>query len=257
MGEIVEKNQGMVYHLAKHYHTLCEVSYLDMDDLMQLGNIGLMEAVKGFDPDYGVKFSTYAGVAIKGHISRGLRYSTPWKDRKDPQSELCHLVSSSDLIPGAENTCLEDVLEDVRAFNAYSLAEEELDRLNLRKDLFSVLDTVFKPHDRIKNVLILNNGLNGHEYSLKEIGEIYGISGERTRQLNVKGLRRIRKSNAGRDLMEKYEEEYIEEVHTQKVKALVVNKQILKETSQTVKQPKLSFEEERELMDSLNSLFGL
>ena len=85
----------------------------------QLGFIGLIEAAKGFDPDKGVKFSTYASVAIKGHISRGLRISSPWEKRSDNESELCHVISAHKLLPGSSSTTYIDMIEDKTAENAY------------------------------------------------------------------------------------------------------------------------------------------
>ena len=94
MTAIVENNRGLVNYFVNQYYNLSDISYLERDDLEQLGYIGLIEAAKGFDPDMVVKFSTYAGVAIKGHISRGLRISSPWEKRSNRESELCHVISA-------------------------------------------------------------------------------------------------------------------------------------------------------------------
>lgn len=209
LDQIIENNQGLIHHFVNQYYNLTEISYLERDDLVQLGNIGLIDAAKGFDPDYDVKFSTYAGVAIKGHISRGLRFSSPWEKRSDRESDLCHVISAHELIPGADETTYIDLIEDPSALNAFHLANEEVDRLILREDLFRVLDRVFNPDDKEKNALILNHGLNGHEYTLKEISGLYGVSPERARQWTAKGLRRIRAPTSGKELMAKYRDEYV------------------------------------------------
>lgn len=209
MSVIVENNRGLVNYFVNQFYNLSNISYLERDDLEQLGYIGLIEAAKGFNPDMEVKFSTYAGVAIKGHISRGLRITSPWEKRSDRESELCHVISAHELLPGSSGTTYIDMIEDKTAHNAYHLAIEEMDRLILRDDLFDMLERVFSPDEKLKNALILKHGLNGHAYTLKEIAGLYDVSLERARQWTVKGLRRIRSSNAGKELMKKYRHEYV------------------------------------------------
>jgi len=208
MDRIVEQNKGLVNLIVNQYYNLSEISYLDRDDLEQVCYIGLMEAVRGFDHSLGFKFTSYASTAIKGQISRGLRVSSPWEKRSDRESDLCNIVSAHQYLPGSDDMTYMDMIEDPAAKNAYSLALEEMDRLILRDDLFDVLDRVFNPDDMEKNVIILKYGLNGHAYTAKEIGELYDVSPERAHQWSVKGLRRIRSSNAGRVLQKKYMYEY-------------------------------------------------
>ena len=66
---LVEKNMGLVHHIAKRFLGRgCEV-----EDLLQIGTIGLMKAIDKFDISYEVKFSTYAVPMISGEIKRFLR----------------------------------------------------------------------------------------------------------------------------------------------------------------------------------------
>ena len=67
----LEENSGLVWSVVRRYHN-CGV---DMDDLYQLGCIGFLKAVKGFDLTYGTQFSTYAVPKIAGEIRRYLRDS--------------------------------------------------------------------------------------------------------------------------------------------------------------------------------------
>ncbi len=65
----VESNLGLVYKVAK----LFSDRGLEFDDLVQIGSIGLIKAVKRFDKSFGVCFSTYAVPMISGEIRRFLR----------------------------------------------------------------------------------------------------------------------------------------------------------------------------------------
>ena len=66
---LIEENTGLVWAIAKRYFG----RGVDPDDLFQLGCVGFLKAVAGFDTDYGTQFSTYAVPKIAGEIRRFLR----------------------------------------------------------------------------------------------------------------------------------------------------------------------------------------
>ena len=70
--EIVNGNLKLVLSLIKKYNN----GKYDMNDLFQIGCIGLIKAVDNFDPNYGVMFSTYAVPLILGEVKRFIRDST-------------------------------------------------------------------------------------------------------------------------------------------------------------------------------------
>ncbi len=70
--EIVNGNLKLVLSIIKKYNT----GKYDMNDLFQIGCIGLIKAVDNFDPNYGVMFSTYAVPLILGEVKRFIRDST-------------------------------------------------------------------------------------------------------------------------------------------------------------------------------------
>lgn len=72
---LVKGNLRLVKSIAARFYGL---GY-DMDDLFQIGSIGLVKAIKRFDPSYGVKFSTYAVPLIIGEIRGYLRDTGPIK----------------------------------------------------------------------------------------------------------------------------------------------------------------------------------
>ena len=63
------ENSGLIWSIVRRY---CGRG-VDMDDLYQLGCLGFIKAVRGFDPEYGTQFSTYAVPKIAGEIRRFLR----------------------------------------------------------------------------------------------------------------------------------------------------------------------------------------
>ena len=67
--QVLTENVGLIWSIVKRYSG-CGV---DTDDLYQLGCIGFIKAVKGFDLTYGTQFSTYAVPTIAGEIRRFLR----------------------------------------------------------------------------------------------------------------------------------------------------------------------------------------
>ena len=68
-GRLVEQNAGLIWSVARRYFG----RGADPDDLYQLGCVGFLKALEGFDTDYGTKFSTYAVPKIAGEIRRFLR----------------------------------------------------------------------------------------------------------------------------------------------------------------------------------------
>jgi len=66
---LVEENNGLIWAVAKRFAG----RGTDLDDLYQLGCVGFLKAIDGFDTEYGTKFSTYAVPKIAGEIRRFLR----------------------------------------------------------------------------------------------------------------------------------------------------------------------------------------
>lgn len=66
---LVERHLPLVYHLANRFRA----SGIEYDELVQIGSVGLLKAVDGFDPDRGLRFSTYAVPVITGELLRFLR----------------------------------------------------------------------------------------------------------------------------------------------------------------------------------------
>jgi RNA polymerase sporulation-specific sigma factor len=72
---LVEENAGLIWSIVGR----CARPGQEREDLYQLGALGLIKAVQGFDPSYGTQFSTYAVPKIAGEIRRFLRDDGPVK----------------------------------------------------------------------------------------------------------------------------------------------------------------------------------
>ena len=66
---LVEENNGLIWSIVRRFFG----RGVDPEDLYQLGCLGLLKAIRGFDTDYGTRFSTYAVPKISGEIRRFLR----------------------------------------------------------------------------------------------------------------------------------------------------------------------------------------
>ena len=66
---LVSENSGLIWSVSRRF----QGRGTEMDDLYQLGCLGFLKAVEGFDPDFGTQFSTYAVPKIAGEIRRFLR----------------------------------------------------------------------------------------------------------------------------------------------------------------------------------------
>lgn len=66
---LVEQNAGLIWSVVKRFYG----RGYESDDLFQIGSIGLLKAIQGFDTQYGTQFSTYAVPKISGEILRFLR----------------------------------------------------------------------------------------------------------------------------------------------------------------------------------------
>jgi RNA polymerase sporulation-specific sigma factor len=67
--QLIIENSGLIWSVARRYFG----RGVDADDLYQLGCVGFLKAIAGFDPEYGTQFSTYAVPKISGEIRRFLR----------------------------------------------------------------------------------------------------------------------------------------------------------------------------------------
>jgi RNA polymerase primary sigma factor len=222
--ELAEGNLRLVVSIAKRYRS----RGLPFSDLIQEGNRGLMRAVDKYEHRLGFKFGTYATWWIRQGITRALadhartvrvpchqvgtlaaiervRGELAVANGKEPTVEEIaavigvtpeetqslrvvarHPVSLHEPLGGDGERALEDFLNDPDATNP----GREVDHHLLRDRIAEVLRSL-TPRER--EVIELRFGLrDGHPRTLEEVARTYGITRERIRQIEARGLLKLR-----------------------------------------------------------------
>lgn len=224
--KLVEANLRFVVSFAKRYRN-CGLSFLD---LINEGNIGLIEAAKRFNPKKNVKFITYAVWWVRQAIIHALSDQSGAFRLPQKQANLLYRIGKTisqltiDLerapspdeiakrleIPVAEvvallqvadeNVSLSTVIDEEHEFHLSDKleqdlipsAEAELMRASLKDHLYSCIGDL---DPKEQKVLRLRFGLDESDpKTLKEIGEMMGLSRERIRQIEAQALEKMHRS---------------------------------------------------------------
>ena len=95
--QVLQENNGLIWSVARRYYG----RGVEPDDLYQLGCLGFLKAVRGFDPAYGTQFSTYAVPKIAGEIRRFLRDDGPVKVSRGVKERGFSIRSARERLAGA------------------------------------------------------------------------------------------------------------------------------------------------------------
>lgn len=185
--KLVESNLKFVVKIANEY-----LGYMDLEDLINEGNIGLIHAAEKFNPSTGNKFITYAVWWIRAYMQKAIRETStgikfPSNKFDEMKKSKWKIASLDSPIKTDEETTLLECLPD----DYFMTSETECFQKDLMVHLKSFIK-MLKPNEQ--TVIIKRYGLDGKEpMKLSEIGSLMGYSKERIRQLENRALAQLKK----------------------------------------------------------------
>ena len=226
LDKLVRANLRFVVSVAKQYQN----QGLSLPDLINEGNVGLIKAAEKFDETRGFKFISYAvwwirqtilqalaeqsrivrlplnQVSAVNKISKAMTKFEQENERKPSPDELAELVNelpekindslrASDrhvsvdapFVEGEENSLL-----DVMVNTDSPMADKALVKESLNTEIARALSML---NERERDIVEMSFGINHQEMTLEEIGERFGLTRERVRQIREKAIRKLRQGS--------------------------------------------------------------
>ena len=223
---LTKANLRFVVSVAKHYHN----QGLSLPDLINDGNLGLIRAAEKFDETRGFKFISYAVWWIRQSILQALAEQSrivrlplnqvgslnkinkayarfeQEHERKPSPEELAerlqlpadkvadtmrvsgrHISVDAPFVEGEDNSLLDVLVNDDSP-----IADKTLINESLSTEVERALGTL---SERERDIVKLFFGIGSQEMTLEEIGEKFGLTRERVRQIKEKAIRRLRQQS--------------------------------------------------------------
>ena len=224
--KLVRANLRFVVSVAKQYQN----QGLSLPDLINEGNLGLIKAAEKFDETRGFKFISYAvwwirqsilqalaeqarivrlplnQVGSLNKISKAFSKFEQENERRPSPEELAdqleipvdkisdtlkvsgrHISVDAPFVEGEDNSLLDVLVNDDSPMADRTLVNE-----SLSKEIDRALSTLT---DREKDIIQMFFGIGTQEMTLEEIGDTFGLTRERVRQIKEKAIRRLRQSS--------------------------------------------------------------
>lgn len=173
---LIVHNLRLVVYIAKKF----ESTGVGIEDLISIGSIGLIKAVKTFCPDKNIKLATYASRCIENEILMFLRKSTQHRNEISIDEPLNidwdgNELLLSDILGTEDDTVNKGIESEVEK----QLLLEEIEKLNSRE----------------KQIMQMRFGLiNGREMTQKQVADVVGISQSYISRLEKRIIKSIRKN---------------------------------------------------------------